>query len=89
MPARQPDAGRRGELRRSHRIAAELAVAGLTGVRNVRDEIEIAYDANPADVASLVQGALDRYALIPDDSDVGVYTTSNTVTSGCAPPATR
>jgi osmotically-inducible protein OsmY len=64
----------------SQRIAAELAVAGLTGVRNVRDEIEIAYDADPADVASLVQGALDRYALIPDDSDVGVYTTGNTVT---------
>ena len=62
------------------RAAAELAVAGLTGVRNVRDDIEIAYDADPAGVALLVQNALDRYALIADDSDVGVYTSGNTVT---------
>ena len=62
------------------RAAAELAVAGLTGVRNVRDDIEIGYDANPADVALLVQDALDRYAVVADDSDVGVYTSGNTVT---------
>jgi len=62
------------------RAAAELAVAGLTGVRNVRDDIEIAYDADPAGVALLVQNALDRYALIGDGSDVGVYTSGNTVT---------
>ena len=62
------------------RSAAELAVAGLTGVRNVRDDIEIGYDADPADVALLVQDALDRYALVADDSDVGVYTSGNTVT---------
>jgi osmotically-inducible protein OsmY len=62
------------------RAAAELAVAGLTGVRNVRDDIEIGYDADPADVALLVQDALDRYALVADDSDVGVYTSGNTVT---------
>ena len=62
------------------RAAAELAVAGLTGVRNVRDDIEIGYDADPADVALLVQDALDRYALVTDDSDVGVYTSGNTVT---------
>jgi osmotically-inducible protein OsmY len=62
------------------RAAAELAVAGLTGVRNIKDEIEIGYEADPVDVTLLVQGALDRYALIPDDSDVGVDTTGNTVT---------
>jgi osmotically-inducible protein OsmY len=62
------------------RAAAELAVAGLTGVRNVRDDIEIGYDAGPAGVAAGVQDALDRYALIADDSDVGVYTSGNTVT---------
>src|SRR5215831_6794840 len=62
------------------RAAAELAVAGLTGVRNVRDDIEIGSDADPADVARIVQDALDRYAVIADDSDVGVYTNGNTVT---------
>jgi hypothetical protein len=30
------------------REAAELAVSGLTGVRNVRDEIDISFDANPS-----------------------------------------
>jgi osmotically-inducible protein OsmY len=62
------------------RAAAELAVAGLAGVRNVRDDIEIGSDADPANVAAGVQGALDRYALLADDSDVGVYTSGNTVT---------
>jgi osmotically-inducible protein OsmY len=62
------------------RAAAESAVAGLIGVRNIRDEIGIAYDANPDDVTFLVQGALDRYALILDDSDVAVDTSGNTVT---------
>ena len=62
------------------RAAAELAVAGLAGVRNIRDDIEIGYDADPAGVAAGVQDALDRSALIADDSDVGVYTSGNTVT---------
>jgi osmotically-inducible protein OsmY len=53
------------------RAAAELAVAGLTGVRNVRNDVEIGYDAASAvDVDLHVQEALDRSALIPDDSDV-------------------
>jgi osmotically-inducible protein OsmY len=64
----------------SQRVAAEQAVAGLTGVRNVRDDIEIAYDADPVDVTLLVQDALDRYALVADDSDVTVDTSGNTVT---------
>jgi len=62
------------------RAAAELAVAGLTGVRNIEDDIEIGYDADPVDVTFLVQDALDRYALIPDDSDLVVDTSGNTVT---------
>jgi len=62
------------------RDAAELAVAGLTGVRNVKDEIMISYDADPVDVTWLVQDALDRNALILDDSDVSVDTSGSTVT---------
>ena len=64
----------------SQRDAAELAVAGLTGVRNIKDDMEIADDADPVDVTFLVQDALDRNALIPDDSDVAVETNVNTVT---------
>jgi osmotically-inducible protein OsmY len=62
------------------REAAELAVAGLTGLRNIRDDIDLSYDADPADVTLLVQSALDRNALIADDSNVSVDTTGNTVT---------
>ena len=62
------------------RAAAESAVAGLTGVRNIKNDIEITYDADPLDANLLVQDALDRYALIPDDSDVVVDTRGNTVT---------
>jgi osmotically-inducible protein OsmY len=62
------------------RQAAELAIAELTGVRQVRDDIDLSYDADPADVAVLVQNALDRNALIADDSDVAVDATGNTVT---------
>ena len=62
------------------REAAELAVAGLTGVRNVKNDINVSYDADPVDVTGLVQGALDRSALISDDSDVSVDTRGNTVT---------
>ncbi|HEV2260579.1 MAG TPA: BON domain-containing protein [Streptosporangiaceae bacterium] len=62
------------------REAAELAVAGLTGVRNVKDEIDITYDADPIDVTGLVRDALDRTAIVEDDSDVHVDTSGNTVT---------
>jgi osmotically-inducible protein OsmY len=66
----------------SQRTAAELAVGGLTGVRNVKDEIAINVDADAdaGDVTLLVQDALDRNALIVDDSDVLVDTAGNTVT---------
>jgi len=60
--------------------AAEQTVAGLTGVRNVRDDIDISTDADPVDVTFNVQDALDRYALIPDDSDVAVDANGNSVT---------
>jgi len=60
--------------------AAELAVSGLIGVRNVHDNIEISTDADPVDVTLNVQDALDRYALVPDDSDVAVDADGNTVT---------
>jgi osmotically-inducible protein OsmY len=62
------------------REAAELAVAGLTGVRNIRDDIDLSNDADPIDVTVLVQSALDRNALIADDSNVSVDTAGNTVT---------
>jgi osmotically-inducible protein OsmY len=62
------------------RAAAESAVAGLTGVRNVNNEIEVWDDADPIAVTIRVQDALDRNALIPDDSDVVVDTSGHTVT---------
>jgi osmotically-inducible protein OsmY len=64
----------------TERTAAEQAVTYLTGVRNVKDDIEISTDADPIDVTLSVQDALDRYALILDDSDVAVDTEGNTVT---------
>jgi osmotically-inducible protein OsmY len=64
----------------TERTAAEQAVTYLTGVRNVKDDIEISADADPVDVTLTVQDALDRYALILDDSDVAVDTSGNTVT---------
>ena len=64
----------------SERTAAEQAVIYLTGVRNVKDDIGISTDANPVDVTLNVQDALDRNALIADDSDVAVDTSGNTVT---------
>jgi osmotically-inducible protein OsmY len=64
----------------SQRTAAETAVSGLIGVRNVKDEIVISFDADPGDVTLLVQDALDRNALIVDDSDVLVDADGSTVT---------
>jgi osmotically-inducible protein OsmY len=61
------------------RTAAEATVAALTGVRNVKDDIEISWDADPVDVTVAVQDALDRNALIADDSDLVVDTDGNAV----------
>ncbi len=63
----------------TERAAAERAVSGLAGVRNVRDDIEIAYVADPVDIDLHVQQALNRYALVPDDSDIEVDTSGSVV----------
>jgi hypothetical protein len=52
----------------------------LVGVRNVLNEIMIRNDADPAAVALNVQDALDRYSLVPEDSDVHVATEAHQVT---------
>jgi osmotically-inducible protein OsmY len=62
------------------REAAEQAVAGLTGVRGIINDIEVFSDVEAADVTELVEDALDRYALIPDDSDVMVNASNGTIT---------
>ena len=70
-----------GTVRYGYQLtAAEATVAALTGVRNVKDEIEVSRDADPVDVTVAVQGALDRNALVPDDSDVAVGTDGSAVT---------
>ncbi len=58
----------------SERAAAESAVAVLAGVRNIIDDIDISYDADPVDVDLHVQEALERSALVLDDSDVKSHT---------------
>ncbi len=62
------------------RTAAERAVGGLVGLRNIKDEIYVDADAaDQGDVTAVVQAALDRNALILDDSDVLVDTAGSTV----------
>jgi osmotically-inducible protein OsmY len=64
----------------TERAAAAEAVAGLTGVRNVWNEIEISYDLDPVDVDLHIQEALDRSALVPDGSDVTAGTKDGIIT---------
>ena len=64
----------------TERAAAEAAVAGVTGVRNVINDIEISYDIDPVDVDLHVQEALDRSAAVPDDSDVKADTKDGVIT---------
>jgi osmotically-inducible protein OsmY len=64
----------------TERAAAEGAVAGLAGVRNVRNDIDVSYDADPVDVDLHVQQALDRSALVPDGSDVKADTKDGIIT---------
>jgi osmotically-inducible protein OsmY len=63
----------------SQRVAVEKVVSGLTGVRHVTNEIEVVCGVEPAEVEQLVRKALDRNALVPDDSDVQVDTSGSTV----------
>jgi osmotically-inducible protein OsmY len=65
---------------RFQRDAAEQAIAGLTGVRGIVDDIEIFTDLEAADVTDLVQEALFRYGLLPGDSDVRVGASDGTIT---------
>jgi len=64
----------------TERAAAEATVAGLTGVRNVSNDIDLGYVIDPVDVDLHVQEALDRSALVPDDSDVRSQTTDGVIT---------
>jgi osmotically-inducible protein OsmY len=64
----------------TERAAAEAAIAGLIGVRNVADYIDIAYAADPVDVDLHIQEALDRSALVPDGSDVSADTKDGVIT---------
>jgi osmotically-inducible protein OsmY len=63
----------------TQRAAAAAAVTYLYGVRNIKNHIEVWSDVEPGDIVARVQGALDRNALILDDSDVVVNTDNNTV----------
>jgi osmotically-inducible protein OsmY len=64
----------------TERAAAEATVAGLAGVRNVRNHIDISYVIDPVDVDLHVQQALDRLALVPDGSDVTAGTKDGIIT---------
>ena len=55
-------------------------MAGLAGVRNVSNDIEISYALDPIDVDLHVQEALDRAAAVPDDSDVKTDTKDGVIT---------
>ena len=64
----------------TERAAAETAVSGLIGVRNVRNDIDISYVIDPVNVDLHVQQALDRSALVPDGSDVTAETKDGIIT---------
>jgi osmotically-inducible protein OsmY len=64
---------------RFQRDAAEQAVAGLTGVRGIADDIEIFSDIEAADVIDLVQEALIRYGVVPAATDIQVAASDGTI----------
>jgi osmotically-inducible protein OsmY len=64
----------------SQRAAAEAAVAGLAGVRNVINDIDVSYTVDPVDVDVNVHQALERSALVPDGSDVTSDTKDGIIT---------
>lgn len=63
----------------TERAAAAETVAGLTGVRNVWNDIEISYGIDPVDADLHVQEALGRSALVPDGG-VKADTKDNVIT---------
>ena len=65
---------------RFQRDEAERAVAGLTGVRGIADDIEIFTDIQTEDVSELVEDALFRYGMLPGDSDIHVDASDGTIT---------
>jgi osmotically-inducible protein OsmY len=64
----------------TERAAAETAVSGLIGVRNIRNGIDISYIIDPVNVDLHVQQALDRSSLVPDGSDVTADTKDGIIT---------
>lgn len=64
----------------SQRAAPDAAVAGLAGVRNVINDIEVSYVMDPVNVDVNVQQALERSALVPDGSDVTSDTKDGIIT---------
>jgi osmotically-inducible protein OsmY len=64
---------------RRQRSAAAATVSGVTGVRNIEDEIQIAFDVDPAEVNQLVSHALDRQQVPADKRHVTVNVTGDTV----------
>jgi osmotically-inducible protein OsmY len=64
---------------RKQRLAAAAAVSGITGVRNIEDQIQVAYDVDPADVNQLVSDALDRQHVPADNRHVSANVTGDTV----------
>ena len=62
-------------------------------IKDVRHAVEAELEFDPVDVTCSLQDALDRSALVDDDSDVSVDTSGNTVTlhgtSVPGPNATR
>jgi osmotically-inducible protein OsmY len=66
----------------SQRAAAESAVSDLAGVRNVKNEIQLVFDVDPADVNRLVTEALDNHRVPPDNSHVVARASGNTVMLG-------
>ncbi len=66
----------------AQRAAAESAVSGLTGVRNINDEIQLVFDVDPANVNRLVREALDCHRVPPDNSHVVARASGNTVMLG-------
>jgi osmotically-inducible protein OsmY len=63
----------------SQREAAESVISGLTGVRDIKDEIDLVFDVDAEDVNRLVNEALRHHTVSPDDSSVIAIASGNTV----------